>query len=74
MANDLLNDLINNKNSLEFMKQLNSGNLQVSTQNILSFASTLNALIPSLSLNTSELVNKKIWLIKENSLSNYLFY
>jgi hypothetical protein len=56
------------------MKQLNSGNLQVSTQNILSFASTLNALIPALSLNNSELVNKKIELIKENSLSNYLFY
>jgi hypothetical protein len=47
VANTCLNEMLNNKNTKTFVKQLFTGNLQQTTQNIISLSSTLNQLSSS---------------------------
>ena len=44
VANTCLNEMLDKKNTKTFVKQLFTGNLQQTTQNIISLASTLNQL------------------------------
>ena len=61
-----LNDMLDNKNTKTFIKQLFTGNLQQTTQNIISYASNLNQ------INTSNLNNKYDKVILKFYLKNII--
>jgi hypothetical protein len=63
VANAYLNDMLNNKNTKTFIKQLFTGNLQQTAQNVISYATNLNQINKNISNNKTDTVNFKLILI-----------
>ena len=62
VASAYLDDMLNNKNTKTFIKQLFTGNLQQTSQNVISFATNLNQINTNFSNNKSDTVNLKLIL------------
>ena len=62
-ANAYLSDMLNNKNTKTFIKQLFTGNLQQTAQNVISFATNLNQIKINNPIDNADAVNLNKTLI-----------